>query len=81
MRPMIGDVESFRLIGADGVPRHCSRSENADRFRLVIGGYGCFGVVSSVVLRLTPRRKLRRIVEITTLDLLPDAIRARIASG
>jgi FAD/FMN-containing dehydrogenase len=81
MKPIIGDVESFRLIGADGIPRHCSRSENTDLFRLAIGGYGCFGVITSVVLRLTPRMKLRRIVEVTTLDLLPDTIRHRIANG
>lgn len=81
MKPIIGDVESFRLIGADGIPRHCSRTENADLFALAIGGYGCFGVITSVVLRLTPRMKLRRIVEVTTLDLLPDTIRDRIANG
>jgi FAD/FMN-containing dehydrogenase len=81
MKPIIGDVESFRLVGADGIPRHCSRRENADLFALAIGGYGCFGVITSVVLRLTPRMKLRRMVEVTTLDLLPDTIRDRIAKG
>ncbi len=81
MKPIIGDVESFRLIGADGIPRHCSRSENAYLFGLAIGGYGCFGVITSVVIRLSPRMKLRRIVEVTTLDLLPDNIRDRIANG
>lgn len=81
MKPIIGDVESFRLVGADGIPRHCSRSENADLFALSIGGYGCFGVITSVCLRLTPRRKLQRIVEVTTLDFLPDTIRERIANG
>lgn len=81
MKPIIDDVESFRLIDADGIPRNCSRSENADLFGLAIGGYGCFGVITSVVLRLTPRSKLRRIVEVTTLDLLPGTIRDRIANG
>lgn len=81
MKPMIGDVESFRVAGADGVVRRCSREENADWFGLVIGGYGCFGVVTSVVVRLAPRTKLRRMVEVTTLDLLPAAIRGRMADG
>lgn len=81
MTPIIGDVESFRIIGADGIPRNCSRSENTDLFRLAIGGYGCFGIITSVILRLTPRTKLRRIVEVTTLDLLPGAIRDRMANG
>ncbi len=59
----------------------CSRQENVDLFALAIGGYGCFGVVTFVVLRLSPRVRLRRIVEVTTLDRLPDAILDRIENG
>ena len=81
MKPFIDDVESFRIIDAEGAPHHCSRSKNRELFRLVIGGYGLFGIVTSVTLRLTPRIKLQRIVEVTTLDLLPDKIRDRIAKG
>ena len=81
MKPFIGDVESFRIIDAEGIAHHCSRSENSELFSLVIGGYGCFGIVTSVILRLIPRIRLRRIVEVTTLDLMPDKIRERIAKG
>ena len=55
MRPFISDVEAFALVGAEGELRRCSRSEHAALFRLVIGGYGLFGVVASVALRLAPR--------------------------
>ena len=62
LRPIIGDVESFTLMDADGRLRTCSRSENGDLFRLAIGGYGLFGVVTRVRLRLMRRAKLERVV-------------------
>lgn len=81
MKPFVEDVEAFRIVDAEGAVHQCSRSENGELFALAIGGYGCFGVVTAVTLRLAPRIKLRRIVEVTTLDLLPAAIRERIANG
>src|SRR6266511_3515294 len=45
LKPIIGDVESFTLMHADGSLSTCSRSENRELFSLVIGGYGLFGVV------------------------------------
>ena len=50
-------MEAFDLIGADGETRTCSRSRKAELFRLAIGGYGLFGVISRVELRLRPRRQ------------------------
>ncbi len=68
--PIVGDVEAFTLIGPDAVARRCSRDENADLFALAIGGYGLFGVIADVTLRLAPRVPVRRSVEILTLDEL-----------
>ena len=81
MKPFIGDVEAFTLVDAAGEVRRCSREVHAELFRLVIGGYGCFGVVTSVALRLTPRMKVARKVEVTTLDRAPGEMAARIAAG
>ena len=81
MRPIIDDVEAFTLIDADAVSRRCSRTENAELFRMVIGGYGCFGVVASVALRLAPRQKLERLVEVTTIDQVLSKLEDRIAEG
>ena len=64
MQPFVSDVESFVLVDATGTVRTCSRTENPELFRLVHGGYGLFGVVTSVHLRLAPRRKVERVVEI-----------------
>lgn len=81
LRPFIADVEAFTLVCADGEARTCSRSENAELFSLVAGGYGLFGVVAAVTLRLAPRRKLERVVEVADLNDLPRLFARRIAEG
>jgi FAD/FMN-containing dehydrogenase len=81
MKPFVGDVESFVLVDADAAVRTCSRSENPDLFRLAVGGYGLFGLVYSVRLRLARRRKLSRVVIETDTDDLMDRLDERIASG
>lgn len=78
LKPIIGDVESFVLVDATGAAYTCSRTENNDLFRLAIGGYGLFGIITNVRLRLAPRRKLQRKVEITTLE---DVARRYAAHG
>jgi FAD/FMN-containing dehydrogenase len=81
LKPFVSDVESFVLVDATGTAQRCSRMENPELFRLVHGGYGLFGVVTSVQLRLTPRKKVERIVEIRTVDELIIAFEKRIADG
>src|SRR6266571_2523464 len=81
MRPFISDVESFVLVDATGVARTCSRTENPDLFRLVHGGYGLFGIVTSARLLLVPRKKVERVVEIRTVDGLMGAFEKRISDG
>lgn len=81
MQPFIADVEAFTLIDAFGVLKRCSRSCNKDLFGLAIGGYGMFGVIASVTLRLARRRKMRRDVTLLQLDALMAAFDQRMASG
>jgi FAD/FMN-containing dehydrogenase len=81
MRPIVSDVESLVLVGPDGELRTCSRDENAELFALVAGGYGLFGAIYSLRLRLMPRRKLERVVEVRELDGLIGAFDRRIADG
>src|ERR1700736_3376434 len=81
MKPFVSNVESFVLVDATGTARTCSRTENSDLFRLVHGGYGLFGIVTSVQLRLAPRKKVERVVEIRTVDDLIVAFEMRIADG
>src|SRR5207247_4952002 len=81
LKPIIGDIESFTLMHADGRLSTCSRSENRELFRLVIGGYGLFGVVTRVRLRLMRRPKLGRVVRISEIDALMPAFAERISQG
>ena len=81
LKPFINDVESFQLMNADGETVRCDRSTNPELFRLAIGGYGLFGVVTSVRIRLRPRVKVRRVVKLAELDDIPDAFAKRIRDG
>jgi FAD/FMN-containing dehydrogenase len=81
LKPIVADVESLVVVDASGELRTCSRTIEPELFSLVIGGYGLFGVVYSVTLRLSPRRKVERVVEVRTIDGLIDAFDERIASG
>ncbi len=79
--PFVSDVESFRLLDARGALVNCSRTEHPELFRLAIGGYGLFGFIYSVTLRLVPRRKIERVVEVRNIDGIGAAFAGRIRDG
>ncbi len=79
--PMVADVEAFTLVDAEGELRRCSRSDNPELFSLAIGGYGLFGAIASVRLRLAPRRKIERVVEIVDTADLARRFQERIQAG
>lgn len=80
-KPFIDNVESFTLIDAEGKLRTCNRKENNGIFRLAIGGYGLFGVITTVQLRLMPRTKLERVVQVIDLKDLMPSFEKRISEG
>jgi len=79
--PIAEQVESLILVDAAGELRECSRERDAELFSLVLGGYGLFGVVVEVVLRLAPRQRLRRRVELRTTEGLVAAFAERRRAG
>ena len=79
--PFIGDIDSFKLFNAAGQLLTCSRGQNPELFHLAIGGYGLFGFVYSVTLRLVPRRKLERVVEVRDVAGLATAFAERVRDG
>jgi FAD/FMN-containing dehydrogenase len=79
--PFVGDVAAFTIVGPDGVVCRCSRTENSQLFHAAIGGYGLFGAIVSVRLRLTRRHKVERTVEVIDVDDLPAMFAQRIAAG
>ena len=63
LKPIVDQVEYFDLV--DDRWETCARAratQHPDLFRLAIGGYGLFGVITRVRLRLRPRVKVRRVV-------------------
>jgi FAD/FMN-containing dehydrogenase len=62
--PIASTVVSLRLMKADGTVVRCSRSENAELFSLVLGGYGLFGVILDVELRVVPNERYRPEIEV-----------------
>lgn len=79
--PFISDVESFTLMNAEGELLRCSRAENPELFRLTHGGYGLFGIVTELRLRLVRRQKVRRLVRMIGIDELMPAFNRAIADG
>ena len=57
--PIASTVESFRLMQADGTVVLCSRTENPELFSLALGGYGLFGIILDVELRVVPNERYR----------------------
>ena len=62
--PISSTVESFRIMLADGSIVRCSREENGELFSLALGGYGLFGIILDVDLRVVPNEayRLERVV-------------------
>lgn len=81
MKPFGADVESLVLVDAKRNLHTCDRRQNAEWFRLAVGGYGLFGVVCSLKLRLVPRQKVQRTVEIRNIEELMSAFNERIRDG
>src|SRR5690606_12978681 len=57
--PIAATVVSFTLMKANGEVVNCSRQENHELFKLVIGGYGLFGVILDVKLKVVENEALQ----------------------
>jgi FAD/FMN-containing dehydrogenase len=81
MPPLVDDIESLVVVDAQGRVLRASRDENAELFSLVVGGYGLFGVVVSATLRLVPRQRVQRLVDVLDLRDAMHAVRRRVDDG
>jgi FAD/FMN-containing dehydrogenase len=79
--PIASDVEWIDIVTADDTIQKCSRRDAKELFSLAIGGYGLFGIITAVGLRLVPRRKVRRNVETLTLAEASAAVEKRAVNG
>lgn len=81
LAPFVGDVESLELIQGDGRLITCNRQENSELFSLVAGGYGNFGIITEATLRLSPRIKVERNVELVAVEDVARKVEERIQEG
>lgn len=81
MQPLGADIEELTLVGPDGSAVVCGPSRNTELFSLVVGGYGLFGIIYSATLRLAPRLRVRRLVDIIDLDDAMNAVYRRAGEG
>ncbi len=80
-KPIVDDIEAFYTTLPCGERVRCSRTENPDLFSGAVGGYGMFGFIDSLKLRLEPRRQLvRRVREIATGDVI-DELESQVKQG
>ncbi len=57
--PISSSVISFTLMKENGEIINCSRRENQELFKLVLGGYGLFGVVLDIKLKVVENEALQ----------------------
>ncbi|MFY1047424.1 FAD-binding protein [Chryseobacterium sp. GP-SGM7] len=57
--PVSSSVISFTLMNHNGEIINCSREENPELFKLVIGGYGLFGIILDVKLKVVDNVALK----------------------
>jgi FAD/FMN-containing dehydrogenase len=79
MRPFVEDIEAFTMVSPDGAIRCVDRS--SEQFALAVGGYGMFGVVTDVTLRLAPRQIVQRRVSLLRRAELAAAFDRARADG
>jgi FAD/FMN-containing dehydrogenase len=79
--PIASTVVSFRLMTADGVVRRCSREENRDLFSHALGGYGLFGVILDLDLRVVPNERYRPELDVLPASRFAEHFAERVADG
>jgi FAD/FMN-containing dehydrogenase len=73
--PVAATVEAMTVILPNGEVLRTSRTENAALFRLILGGYGLFGVILDADLRTVPNEAYRAqhaIVDVASYERLFD---------
>ena len=80
-KPIIEQVERFTILCPDGRLRVGSRQETRELFTLAIGGYGLFGIVTEIQLKLRRKVKVRRVVELADTDGIVERFEERVRDG
>ncbi len=76
--PLVNSARAVQLVTADSQVLELSRSQNAELFRAVFGGYGAFGVVTEVELDLDANARMERIAQSVPLEDYPQFFRETV---
>jgi len=79
--PLVADIERFTLVLASGEVVAVDRQQQPELFAWTVGGYGLFGVVTDVTLRLVKRQLLQRRVRLLRAAELAEAFASARAAG
>lgn len=70
-------VEALEMVLADGTQLSASRDENADIFTVAMGGYGLFGIVTELEMKMVPNTRLEPLYQ----DVNPVELGVRMAAA
>jgi len=76
--PLVNSARAVQLVTADSQVLELSRSQNAELFRAVFGGYGGLGVVTEVELDLDANTRMERISQSVPLEDYPQFFRETV---
>jgi FAD/FMN-containing dehydrogenase len=76
--PLVNSARAVQLVTADSQVLELSRSQNAELFRAVFGGYGGLGVVTEVELDLDVNARMERISQSVPLEDYPQFFRETV---
>jgi FAD/FMN-containing dehydrogenase len=74
-----GSIRSLEVMLADGAVVTCSRAENGELFRHIVGGYGLFGVILSAELEVVDNAIYQTSRELIATSDFPRYFSERIA--
>lgn len=76
---IMNSLNSVRIMLGDGSIANASRNENPDLFRLVVGGYGLFGIILSAELEVVPNDIYTSQRQLVSARDLPASIARLVA--
>ena len=79
--PFGSTVRSLRLMLASGDIVTCSRTENAELFRMAMGGYGLVGVILDMDCAMAENRMMRPTYALMQAEEFPKRFTDAIAAG
>lgn len=79
--PIASTVDALRMMLADGRIVRASRTENAELFSLVLGGYGLFGIILDADLQVVPNERYRAEQLLIPTDRYVEVFSEQVTRG